>query len=193
MSMNIKKANEKIIRNFKPEEMESYMKILIAKLYGYFLNQDKENALKCKSNIEEATNIYLSEGYDNTLSKELEFRLAEANKRLIEVLTEKTNLEYSIAELIYIQLYERMSFLNRIMETLITLQEKEPSEETTILINGVFDEIGTELNSIGKLLIDTLEEDTPEEAIVDELPELNLLKKEFDTMETLSKKIKSYC
>lgn len=193
MSMNIKKANEKIIRNFKPEEMESYMKILIAKLYGYFLNQDKENALKCKSNIEEATNIYLSEGYDNTLSKELEFRLAEANKRLVEVLTEKSNLEYSIAELIYIQLYEKISFLNMIMETLITLQEKEPSEETTILINGVFDEIGTELNNIGKLLIDTLEEDTPEEAIVDELPELNLIKNEFETMETLSKKIKSYC
>lgn len=193
MSRNIKKANEKIIRNFKPEEMESYMKILIAKLYGYFLNQDKENALKCKSNIEEATNIYLSEGYDNTLSKELEFRLAEANKRLVEVLAEKSNLEYSIAELIYIQIYENISFLNRIMETLITLQEKEPSEETTILINGVFDEIGTEINKIGELLTDTLEEDTPEEAIVDELLELDLIKKEFDTMETLSKKIKSYC
>lgn len=193
MSRNIKKANEKIIRNFKPEEMESYMKILIAKLYGYFLNQDKEKALKCKSNIEEATNIYLSEGYDNSLSKELEFRLAEANKRLIEALTEKTNLEYSIAELIYIQLYEKISFLNRIMETLITLQEKEPSEETTILINGVFDEIGTEINKIGELLTDTLEEDTPEEAIVDELLELDLIKKEFDTMDILSKKIKSYC
>lgn len=193
MSMNIKKANEKIIRNFKPEEMESYMKILIAKLYGYFLNQDKENALKCKSNIEEATNIYLSEGYDNTLSKELEFRLAEANKRLVEVLAEKSNLEYSIAELIYIQLYEKISFLNRIMETLITLQEKEPSEETTILINGVFDEIGTEINKIGELLTDTLEEDTPEEAIVDELLELDLIKNEFETMDILSKKIKSYC
>ena len=193
MSMNIKKANEKIIRNFKPEEMESYMKILIAKLYGYFLNQDKENALKCKSNIEEATNIYLSEGYDNTLSKELEFRLSEANKRLVEVLAEKSNLEYSIAELIYIQLYERISFLNRIMETLITLQEKEPSEETTILINGVFDEIGTEINKIGELLTDTLEEDTPEEAIVDELLELDLIKNEFETMDILSKKIKSYC
>ena len=193
MSMNIKKANEKIIRNFKPEEMESYMKILIAKLYGYFLNQDAENALKCKSNIEEATNIYLSEGYDNTLSKELEFRLSEANKRLVEVLAEKSNLEYSIAELIYIQLYERISFLNRIMETLITLQEKEPSEETTILINGVFDEIGTEINKIGELLTDTLEEDTPEEAIVDELLELDLIKNEFETMDILSKKIKSYC
>lgn len=193
MSMNIKKANEKIIRNFKPEEMESYMKILIAKLYGYFLNQDKENALKCKSNIEEATNIYLSEGYDNTLSKELEFRLAEANKRLVEVLAEKSNLEYSIAELIYIQLYEKISFLNRIMETLITLQEKEPSEETTILINGVFDEIGTEINKIGELLTDTLEEDTPEEAIVDELLELDLIKNEFETMDILSKKIKGYC
>ena len=193
MSMNIKKANEKIIRNFKPEEMESYMKILIAKLYGYFLNQDKENALKCKSNIGEATNIYLSEGYDNTLSKELEFRLSEANKRLVEVLAEKSNLEYSIAELIYIQLYERISFLNRIMETLITLQEKEPSEETTILINGVFDEIGTEINKIGELLTDTLEEDTPEEAIVDELLELDLIKNEFETMDILSKKIKSYC
>lgn len=193
MSRNIKKANEKIIRNFKPEEMESYMKILIAKLYGYFLNQDKENALKCKSNIEEATNIYLSEGYDNTLSKELEFRLAEANKRLVEVLAEKSNLEYSIAELIYIQLYEKISFLNRIMETLITLQEKEPSEETTILINGVFDEIGTEINKIGELLTDTLEEDTPEEAIVDELLELDLIKNEFETMGILSKKIKSYC
>ena len=193
MSMNIKKANEKIIRNFKPEEMESYMKILIAKLYGYFLNQDKENALKCKSNIEEATNIYLSEGYDNTLSKELEFRLAEANKRLVEVLAEKSNLEYSIAELIYIQLYERISFLNRIMETLITLQEKEPSEETTILINGVFNEIGIEINKIGELLTDTLEEDTPEEAIVDELLELDLIKNEFETMDILSKKIKSYC
>ena len=193
MSMNIKKANEKIIRNFKPEEMESYMKILIAKLYGYFLNQDEENALKCKSNIEEATNIYLSEGYDNTLSKELEFRLAEANKRLVEVLAEKSNLEYSIAELIYIQLYEKISFLNRIMETLITLQEKEPSEETTILINGVFDEIGTEIIKIGELLTDTLEEDTPEEAIVDELLELDLIKNEFETMDILSKKIKSYC
>lgn len=193
MSMNIKKANEKIIRNFKPEEMESYMKILIAKLYGYFLNQDEENALKCKSNIEEATNIYLSEGYDNTLSKELEFRLSEANKRLVEVLAEKSNLEYSIAELIYIQLYEKISFLNRIMETLITLQEKEPSEETTILINGVFDEIGTEINKIGELLTDTLEEDTPEEAIVDELLELDLIKNEFETMDILSKKIKSYC
>lgn len=193
MSMNIKKANEKIIRNFKPEEMESYMKILIAKLYGYFLNQDEENALKCKSNIEEATNIYLSEGYDNTLSKELEFRLSEANKRLVEVLAEKSNLEYSIAELIYIQLYERISFLNRIMETLITLQEKEPSEETTILINGVFDEIGIEINKIGELLTDTLEEDTPEEAIVDELLELDLIKNEFETMDILSKKIKSYC
>lgn len=193
MSMNIKKANEKIIRKFQPEEMESYMKILIAKLYGYFLNQDKENALKCKSNIEEATNIYLSEGYDNTLSKELEFRLAEANKRLVEVLAEKSNLEYSIAELIYIQLYEKISFLNRIMETLITLQEKEPSEETTILINGVFDEIGTEINKIGELLTDTLEEDTPEEAIVDELLELDLIKNEFETMDILSKKIKSYC
>lgn len=193
MSMNIKKANEKIIRNFKTEEMESYMKILIAKLYGYFLNQDEENALKCKSNIEEATNIYLSEGYDNTLSKELEFRLAEANKRLVEVLAEKSNLEYSIAELIYIQLYEKISFLNRIMETLITLQEKEPSEETTILINGVFDEIGTEINKIGELLTDTLEEDTPEEAIVDELLELDLIKNEFETMDILSKKIKSYC
>lgn len=191
--MNIKKANEKIIRNFKPEEMESYMKILIAKLYGYFLNQDEENALKCKSNIEEATNIYLSEGYDNTLSKELEFRLAEANKRLVEVLAEKSNLEYSIAELIYIQLYEKISFLNRIMETLITLQEKEPSEETTILINGVFDEIGTEIIKIGELLTDTLEEDTPEEAIVDELLELDLIKNEFETMDILSKKIKSYC
>lgn len=193
MSMNIKKANEKIIRNFKPEEMESYMKILIAKLYGYFLNQDEENALKCKSNVEEATNIYLSEGYDNTLSKELEFRLAEANKRLVEVLAEKSNLEYSIAELIYIQLYEKISFLNRIMETLITLQEKEPSEETTILINGVFDEIGTEINKIGELLTDTLEEDTPEEAIVDELLELDLIKNEFETMDILSKKVKSYC
>lgn len=189
MNLNqIEKEKKEIIANFKPYEMEAYLKSLISNLYEAYLEQDSEKALTSKKLIEEATEIYLAEGYVNSFSKELEFRLAKANEVIVHVLEEKdileANLSFRIVEDLYLNYIDNLKFYNYSLDLLVNVYETGASEELLSGIKNILERAEAEV--IG---IETLLEKSSEDAV----PELtSMLEEHYSNFRNLARKINSF-
>ena len=124
----LEKEKKNIIKNFKPEEMESYLKSLITVLYESFLEHDLDKCFSAKKLIEEATEIYIAEGYSNSLAMELQFRLAIANSFLVETLDSKEKNEVELSKVIVANAYDndimKLIHDNNILKSLLSSYEK---------------------------------------------------------------------
>ena len=100
--------NEKkdIIKNFKPEEMDSYITALVTILYESFLEKDFNKCSSVKKLIEEATEIYEAEGYENSLAVELKIRLTKANEVLAETLEAKDKQKVELYKIFVANAYD---------------------------------------------------------------------------------------
>lgn len=138
---SIERDKKQIIKNFKPSEMESYLKSLVAILYESYLEHDLDKCSSAKRLIEEATEIYEAEGYVNSLSKELSFRLAKANEVLVNTLEEKDKLEIELSKVIventYSNYIETIINANAVLNSLLESYRKAPSEELALAIKDV--------------------------------------------------------
>lgn len=182
------KERKELINNLKPYEMEAYLKSLISNLYEAYLEQDSEKALASKRLIEEATEIYLAEGYVNSFSKELEFRLAKANEVIVQVLEEKdkleVNLSFKIVEDLYLNYIDNLKFYNYTLKLLVNIYEVESSEEVLSGIKNILERAEAEV--IG---IETLLEKSSEDAV----PELtSMLEEHYSNFRNLARKINSF-
>ena len=180
-----------ILKNLDPVEMEAYIKKLISDLYEAFLLNDIETLKTSKELIEEATNVFKSEGYINSLSKELEFRLAKANEVLVETLESKKEAEITLSKLIvennYFNYISSLSYSINILETLIEGYSKEPSEVMLATIKEVAVIVENHLTGIRFFISD---KDLAENVVYAE--ELDLLKKYYSTYEDLATKINGF-
>ena len=180
-----------ILKNLDPVEMEAYIKKLISDLYEAFLLNDIETLKTSKELIEEATNVFKSEGYINSLSKELEFRLAKANEVLVETLESKKEAEITLSKLIveknYFNYISRLSYYINNLETLIESYSKEPSEVMLATIKEVAVIVENHLTGIRFFISD---KDLAENVVYAE--ELDLLKKYYSTYEDLATKINGF-
>ena len=180
-----------ILKNLDPVEMEAYIKKLISDLYEAFLLNDIETLKTSKELIEEATNVFKSEGYINSLSKELEFRLAKANEVLVETLDSKKEAEITLSKVIvennYFNYISSLSYSINILETLIEGYSKEPSEVMLATIKEVAVIVENHLTGIRFFISD---KDLAENVVYAE--ELDLLKKYYSTYEDLATKINGF-
>jgi len=180
-----------ILKNLDPVEMEAYIKKLISDLYEAFLLNDIETLKTSKELIEEATNVFKSEGYINSLSKELEFRLAKANEVLVETLESKKEAEITLSKVIvennYFNYISSLSYSINILETLIEGYSKEPSEVMLATIKEVAVIVENHLTGIRFFISD---KDLAENVVYAE--ELDLLKKYYSTYEDLATKINGF-
>ena len=184
--------NEKkdIIKNFKPEEMDSYITALVTILYESFLEKDFNKCSSVKKLIEEATEIYEAEGYENSLAVELKIRLAKANDVLAETLEAKDKQEVELYKLIVANAYDnkiiKVIHNNSILKSLLASYEKRPSEELASAMKDVLFIVESDLLGIKFLL--------EEKVITENKPyaeEVEILKGYYSTFEDLQKKINS--
>jgi len=146
----IERQKKEIIKNFKPEEFEAYLKSLVSLYYETFLEQDKEKHLAVNTLIEEAVNIYETK-YSNVKYNNLVYQVNKANELLTETLIKKEEILNSAKYFLAESYSNKIDFLihnNVILKDLIEVYEKEPSEillENTkhILGNIEADLIGT--------------------------------------------------
>lgn len=192
--MNLNKINETkkdILKNLNPVEMELYIKKLISNLYEAFINQDTDRALASKELIEEATSIYNSEGYNNTFTKELEYRLAKANECLINTLEEKSKLESYISEEIARNFFnnqiETLTYSNGILSILIASYEKAPSENLLTTVKEVHRLIEMELTLTKHLL-----ENNYLVGLVDHKEKIDIIRDSYNRYEKLATRIDSF-
>ena len=148
----INEAKKNVLRKFNPTEMESYVKKLIANLYEGYLEQDKDKALASKELIEEATEVFTEEGYYNSFTKELEFRLAKANEVLVETLTEKDNIAIRLSEVIIDNELRTLSFMDLTLTNLLAIHEETPSTELASRMGAINHEVKHELFIVKNLL-----------------------------------------
>ena len=184
----IEKEKKNIIKNFKPEEMESYLKTLITVLYESFLEHDLDKCSSAKKLIEEATEIYIAEGYSNSLAMELQFRLAIANSFLVETLDSKEKNEVELFKVIVANAYDndimKLIHDNNILKSLLSSYEKKPSEELASAIKDVLFIVESNLVRIKFLL--------EEKGIIKNnlyAEELEILKEEYSIFQDLVNKI----
>ena len=184
----IEKEKKNIIKNFKPEEMESYLKSLITVLYESFLEHDLDKCSSAKKLIEEATEIYTAEGYSNSLAMELKFRLAIANSFLVETLDSKEKKEVELFKVIVANAYDsdimKLIHDNNILKSLLSSYEKKPSEELASVIKDVLFIVESNLVGIKYLL--------EEKGITENksyAEEHEILKEEYSNFQDLANKI----
>lgn len=174
-----------LLKNLNPLEMEVYLKNLINNLYEAFLNNDTEKALTSKECIEEATDVYKQEGYNNTLSKELSLRLSKANEVLINTLIEKDKLDSYIVEEILSNDILTVINANTVLESLLTSYNTTPSEALATAVKNVAEIESNNLLQIKYLLENDVPEDNPY------YEEIEILKDYYSTFQELQKKIYS--
>lgn len=188
---SIENEKKEIIRNFKPSEMEAYIKSLITILYESFLEQDLEKCSSAKRLIEEATSIYEAEGYVNSLGKELEFRLAKANELLIESVEENTKTKVELSKIIVDNAYYnnilKIYHDNSILKTLIEAYEEKPSEKLASLSKEILFKVESNLVGIKYLLE---EKEITENKLYAE--ELEIIKNEYSNFKILAEKINNF-
>lgn len=194
LRMNLDKINntkKEIIRSFSPAEMEAYIKSLISNLYEAFINLDTDKALASKELIEEASSIYVNDGYSNTFTKELEFRLAKANECLINTLEEKNKTENLLHEEILTNLFtnqlEKLSYSNGILNILVSAYESEPTENLLAAVKEVHRLIEMEL-TITKCLL----ENNYLVGLVDHKEKIDLIRDSYNRYEKLATKINGF-
>ena len=178
-----------IIKDFKPSEMESYLKSLVAILYESYLEQDLDKCSSAKTLIEEATKIYESKGYVNSFSKELSFRLAKANEVLVNTLEEKHKLEIELSKVIventYSNYIETIINANAVLNSLLESYRKAPSEE---LASAIKDIVVIEDNNLTGIKFFIEDRSTSNKNVFSE--ELKILKDYYSTYEELTEKIR---
>lgn len=192
--MNIDKINntkKEIIKNFNPVEMEAYIKSLISNLYDSFINRDLNKALASKELIEEASSIYVNDGYSNTFTKELEFRLTKANECLINTLEEKHKVECFLSEEVVKNLLtnqiETLTYSNGILNILIAGYEREPSENLLITLKQVHELIKMEL-TLTKCLL----ENNYLVGLEDHTDKINIIRDSYNRYEKLAARINGF-
>ena len=124
---SIENNKKQIIKNFKPEEFESYLKSLVTLYYESFLMQDKEKHESVNSLIDEAVKEY-SKKYENTSYNMLVYEVNKANELLHDTLTEKEELAKYYVEDYYSNKIFYLIHNNVILKDLIEVYEKAPSE-----------------------------------------------------------------
>ena len=168
--------------------MESYIRTLIANLYDGFLVNDVEKMKTSKKLIEEATSLYESEGYSNSLAMELKLRLEKANNVLTETLVAKQEKEVELSKTIVENYYSTLILdvlhAISILESLIASYEKEPSEELASAIKDV-----AELENNRLLRHNYLLEENNSSIFSEEV---EILKDYYSTFQELVKKINSF-
>jgi hypothetical protein len=121
--------------------MKAYIKYNVDRLYEAYLDGNEEIALASKRNIEEATSLYESKGYTNSLAIELGLRLDKANDVLVDTLEAKQEQEVELYKIIVANSYDnyiaKVIHDNIILESLIASYEKRPSEELAVAIKDV--------------------------------------------------------
>ena len=171
----IERTKTDIIKNFKPEEFEIYLKSLINLYYESFLIQDREKHLAVTKLIEEAVDVYETK-YTNTAYNRLVYEVNKANDLLTETLIEKEELakarRYFLSEY-YSQKIYYLIHNNTILKDLIEVYEKEPSE---ILLENT------------KHIL--LEKEVPEDFPF--IEDLNIMKEFYSEFLELQKKINSF-
>ena len=191
--MDLTKINETkkdILKNFNPVEMEAYIKSLISNLYEAIINNDSDKALASKELIEEATSIYGSNYNNNKLIIELKLRLASANEWLIKALEEKNNIEILLHEEKLSNLFtnqiETLTYINMILNILVSAYEREPSENLLTVVKEVHDIIKLEL-TFSKVLL----ENNYLVGLVDHKEKIDLIQDSYNTYEKLAARIDS--
>lgn len=192
--MDLTKINETkkdILKNFKPVEMEAYIKSLISNLYEAFINNDSDKALASKELIEEATSIYGSNYNNNKLVIELKLRLASANEWLIKTLEEKNNIENLLHEETLSNLFtnqiETLTYSNMILNILVSAYEREPSENLLRTVKEVHDIIKLEL-TFSKVLL----ENNYLVGLVDHKEKIDLIQDSYNRYEKIATKIDTF-
>lgn len=192
--MNLDKINntkKEIIKNFAPVEMEAYIKSLISNLYESFIKQDYDKALASKELIEEASSLYINDGYSNTFTKELEFRLAKANECLINTLEDKAKVESFLHEELSSNLFsnqiETLTYSNGILNILVSAYEKQPTENLLTALKEVHRLIEMEL-TLTKCLL----ENNYLVGLVDHKEKIDLIRDSYNRYEKLASKINSF-
>ena len=190
-SLENDKAN--IIKNLKPYEMKAYIQYNVNRLYEAFLEHNEETALASKRNIEEATKLYTSKGYDNSLAIELGLRLDKANDVLIETLEAKQEQEIKLSKVIvgnnlgsYLG---TLTSINLVLEKLVEGYSKEPSEVMLATIKDIVEATSYELIEINWLLED-VERTEKLRTVFSNV--IDFIEEEYSTYTGLVKKINSF-
>lgn len=188
-SLENDKAN--IIKNLNPYEMKAYINYNVNRLYEAYLEGNEEIALASKRNIEEATNLYESKGYENSLAIEFGLRLDKANAVLVETLEAKQEQEVELSKVIVANAYDndimKLIHNNNILKTLVDSYEKRPSEDLASAMKDVLFIVESDLVGI-KFLLE--EKEITENKLYAE--EVEILKDYYSTFLDLQKKINSF-
>lgn len=186
---SIERDKKQIIKNFKPEEMEAYLKSLVNLYYESFLTQDKEKHLAVTKLIEEAVKIYEAEGYNNTSYNRLVYEVNKANEFLTETLIEKEEIakagKYFLSEY-YSNQINYLIHNNVILKDLIEVYTEAPSEILLENTKHILGNISSDLVGI-KIL---LEEDVPEDFPFKE--DVEIMEGYYSEFLQLQKKINSF-
>lgn len=185
----IERYKKQVIKNFNPEEFESYLKSLVNLYYESFLTQDRKKHLAVETLIKEAVNVY-EDKYTNVKYNHLVYQVNKANEILTETLIEKEELanagKYFLSEY-YSNKINYLIHNNVILKDLIEVYEKAPSEillENTkhILFNIESDLIET------KFILE--EKEVPEDFPFKE--DIEILEEYYSEFLDLQKKINSF-
>lgn len=183
-SLENDKAN--LIKSFSPVEMEGYITSLVTILYESYLENDKAKALASKRLIEEATSLYESKGYDNSLAVELRIRLAKANEVLVETLEAKEEQKIELYKTIVANAYEHdiMKLIHNIniLKSLLASYRKTPSEDLASAMKDVLYLVESDLVGINFLLE---EKEFSENG--DYAEEVDILKNQYSIFKNLKK------
>lgn len=144
----IERQKKEIIKNFKPEEFESYLKSLVSLYYETYLEQDKEKHLAVNTLIEEAVNVYETK-YSNVKYNNLVYQVNKANELLTETLIDKHEKEVNLSKHILADrignCYGILCSSNFVLEKLVECYSKEPSEDMLATIKEIVDYLDFDL------------------------------------------------
>ena len=144
---NLERQKEETISNMKFEEFKAYQKLLVQRLYKAFIDGNKEEALKNKKSIDEASSI-LKTKYSNINEIELGLRLEEANKQLIQILEDSNELSKYYLERIHEDYIDIIGLSNDILKALLLFNETYTSKELKNLILDIFESVENRLKII---------------------------------------------
>ena len=185
---SIEKEKQNIIKNFKPEEFEAYLKSLVSLYYEAYLNQDREKHLTAEKLIEEAVELY-EVNYTNVKYNSLIYQVNKANELLRETLIKKDEIlnsaKYFLAEY-YSNKIDYLIHNNVVLKDLIEIYEKEPSEIALENTKHILGNIEAEL--IGTKFL--LEKDVPKDYPFKE--DIEIIEEYYSEFLKLQKKINSF-
>lgn len=190
--------NEKknVIKSFKPEEFEAYLKSLVNLYYESFLAQDKEKHLAVTKLIEEAVKVYETK-YTNVKYNRLVYEVNKANELLTETLIDKHENEMKLSKQYLANnignCYGTLCSSNFVLEKLVECYSKEPSEVMLATIKEVADYMAFDLSEY----VFYLNNDFKNLKRLEEVNEMfynlsKFIEEEYSTYTNLLKKINSF-